>query len=172
MPRPARALGPALVITATILLGLGIFGPCLKILPGFGGYSPVVRVLKPELTEPVRYSLFDGITHLARGGHWLLAAILFAFSIVFPLAKLSTYWVASLESPEHPWFRTAVKGAGHLGKFSMVDVFVIAWLVITIKGLPGTSQVFLQWGFWCFCGAILTSLIIPFAIIPRGRSRS
>ena len=48
-----------------------------------------------------------------------------------------------------------------LGKFSMVDVFVIALLVVTIKGLPGGTRVSLGWGFWCFATAVLLSLAIP-----------
>ena len=155
---------PALIIAATLLLGLGIFGPCMVIVPGFGDYSPIVRVLKPDLTEPTNFTLFGGITHMAHGGNWVLAALVFIFSIIFPAAKFSVYWIAAIDSPSHPNFKTAIRAASILGKFSMVDVFVIALLVIAIKGLPGNTQVTLRWGFWCFCVSIIGSLAIPFVI--------
>ena len=152
------------ILGTTLLLGLGVFGPCLEIVPGFGEYSPLVRVLKPDLTEPTRFSLYSGITHMALGGNGWLAALVFAFSVLFPVAKVSVYWVAANDSPRHPTFKKAFRLAAHLGKFSMVDAFVIALLVVVIKGLPGNTQVRLQWGFWCFCLSVITSLAIPFIL--------
>lgn len=159
---------PLFVILTSAMLGLGIFGPCMKIAPGFGEYSPLVRLLKPDLTEPTQFSLFSGITRMAQEGNLWLAALIFAFTILFPIAKLSVYWIAVLESPEHPSFAKTVKCANHLGKFSMVDVFVIALLVVAIKGLPGDTEVTLRWGFWCFCVAIVASLLMPLALKKRG----
>ncbi len=159
-----RLFTPVLILVATCVLGLGIFGPCVKILPGFGDYSPVVRMLKPDLTHPTHFSLFRGVLQLADGGAWLLAVVVFGFSVVFPVAKLTVFWIAAIDSPKHPGFKAAVRTAHVLGKFSMVDVFVIALLVIAIKGLPGNTQVQLQWGFWCFCAAIVMSLIVPYLL--------
>ncbi len=156
-----RAFIPILVLATTALLALGIFSPCFILNPGFGDYSPLVRLLKPDLTHPSQYSLFDGITQLAWGGNAYLAILLFVFSVVFPAAKLTVYWIAALDSPRHPRFAKTVIIAHHLGKFSMVDVFVIALIVIAIKGLPGGTRVDLQWGFWCFCAAIILSLMLP-----------
>ena len=151
----------AIILGTTLLLGLGVFGPCLEIVPGFGDYSPLVRVLKPDLTVPTRFSLYSGITHMAEGGNWWLAALVFAFSVLFPVAKVSVYWIAANDTPKHPTFKKAFRLATQLGKFSMVDVFVIALLVVAIKGLPGNTQVKLQWGCWCFCLSVITSLAIP-----------
>ncbi len=159
-----RATTPTIVLLSIVLLGFGIFGPCMKIVPGFGDYSPLVRVLKPDLAVPASFSLFSGITHMAHEGNWMLAILVFSFSILFPITKLSVYWIAAIDSPEHGAFHKVMKVASLLGKFSMVDVFVIALLVVAIKGLPGNTQVQVQWGFWCFCTAILVSLVVPFAL--------
>jgi hypothetical protein len=40
----------------------------------------------------------------------------------------------------------------------MVDVFVIALLILAIKGLPGGSQVILHAGLYCFAGSVLCAL--------------
>ena len=160
-----------LILVATLLLGLGIFGPCLRIVPGFGEYSPIIRVLKPDLTAPTSFSIHQGIVQMAQGGNQLLAALVFAFSVLFPIAKVTVYWIAANDTPQHPTFKKAFRMANTLGKFSMVDVFVIALLVIAIKGLPGNTQVHLQWGFWCFCVSVIASLTIPFLLKPWQRQR-
>ena len=101
---------------------------------------------------------------MAHEGNWMLAILVFSFSIIFPVAKLSVYWIAAIDSPDDGAFKRVMKVASMLGKFSMVDVFVITLLVVAIKGLPGNTQVQIQWGFWCFCAAILLSLVVPFAL--------
>lgn len=153
-----------LIFGTTFLLGLGIFGPCLQIVPGFGDYSPLVRVLKPDLTVPTSFSLFGGIKLMAEGGNMGLASVVFAFSVLFPVSKVSVFWIAANDTPRHPTFKKAFRVATTLGKFSMVDVFVIALLVVAIKGLPGNTQVKLQWGFWCFCFSVMGTLAIPFLL--------
>lgn len=170
MSLPQRCFKPLLVLVSTICLGLGIFAPCFTLNPGFGDYSPLIRILKPDLTHPSAFSLFSGIASIYHGGHAPLAIVVFTFSIVFPIAKLTVYWVAALDSPAHPHFTRIVHAAHHLGKFSMVDVFVIALLVITIKGLPGGTRVELQWGFWCFCAAVILSLLIALMLHREGET--
>ena len=136
---------------------MGVFGPCLEIVPGFGEYSPLVRVLKPDLTEPTRFSLYSGITHMAQGGNWWLAALVFAFSVVFPVAKVSVYWIAANDTPNHPTFKKAFRLATQLGKFSMVDVFVIALLWHRVTE-PGRVTVNL-------CLSLRKSLFFPIAYL-------
>ena len=48
------------------------------------------------------YSVFVGVVELAKGGDWLLATILFFFSMVFPFAKLF--------SPALLWYRKLNEG--------------------------------------------------------------
>jgi uncharacterized paraquat-inducible protein A len=50
--------------------------------------------------------------------------------------------------------------AHHTGKFSMLDVMVLALLVIAIKGLPGKSSLRIEWGVWAFAASVVLSLLI------------
>ena len=47
-----------------------------------------------------------------------------------------------------------------LGKYSMLDVFVLAVIVIAVKGLPGGSKVILEMGVYFFGASIIMSLFI------------
>ena len=56
--------------------------------------------------------------------------------------------------------RKLLKLVGILGKVSMLDVFVVALLVLAIKGLPGGTKVLIGWGVWAFCASILMSMFV------------
>ena len=42
----------------------------------------------------------------------------------------------------------------------MLDVFVLAVLVVAVKGLPGGSRVLIEWGAAAFCASVLLSIYI------------
>jgi uncharacterized paraquat-inducible protein A len=46
----------------------------------------------------------------------------------------------------------------------MLDVFVLAVLVVAIKGLPGGSRVAIEWGAAAFCASVLLSIYISLHI--------
>jgi len=146
------------VAVCLVLFALGLFGPAMKIIPSMGKYSVLVKIIDPTMTEPTTFSIMSGIMKLAQGGDWFLAALVFLFTAVMPVAKLTVYWglVMGLVHRGALWIASA------LGKFSMVDVLVIAFLVVVIKGMPGDTTVHLRWGFWCFCASVILSLPMSF----------
>jgi uncharacterized paraquat-inducible protein A len=66
---------------------------------------------------------------------------------------------------EHP-ARFARRLVDHVGKWGMLDVMVLALLVLTVKALPGDSELALRWGVWAFGGSVLLGLIAS-VIIPK-----
>ena len=153
---PARLL----TLLAAALLGLGLVAPCMTITPGFGDYDTLVRLLHPEYTVPSTYSVLTGILTLLRQDNAPLGLLLLAFSAVFPTVKLAIMAGATQKLSEgRPagWWMTL---AHHTGKFSMLDVLVLALLVLAIKGLPGGSRVTLGWGVWAFAGSVTLSLVL------------
>lgn len=52
----------------------------------------------------------------------------------------------------------------HAGKFSMLDVMVIAVLVVAIKALPGGTKIALGWGLFAFAGSVLLSMIASLGV--------
>lgn len=109
------------------------------------------------------YSVFVGVAELAKGGDWLLAFILFFFSMVFPFVKLftlATLWYSKRTNKER---ERALRWLDILGKWSMLDVFVVAILVVAAK-LRGLTQVQPRIGIYVFCLAIILSMFATTAV--------
>ena len=156
-----------LVLASAALLAIGLLAPCMTIIPGFGDYGSLVKILEPEMTRPVTYSIYDGIRDMILGDDFWLGILLLVFSALFPAWKILVYWNALGHEDHHTARGT---WADHLGKFSMVDVFVIALLVLAIKGLPGGTHIEIRWGLWMFCGSVVLTMIVAAARPGAGSS--
>lgn len=150
------------LILSSVLLGLGLVAPVMTIHPAFGEYNWLIKAFVPEKLDPTTYSIIGSIEEMfaGEGTDLFVGIILLFFSVIFPITKLSVYWVA-LDNLEQG------KPAGqtfdffcNLGKLSMLDIFVLAVLVVAIKGLPGGSSVVIEWGAAAFSASILITLYI------------
>lgn len=102
-----------------------------------GLYLPVISIrqevdlLLIEFTlDEQMFSILEGIQRLFFRGHAWIAAILILFSVFFPLAKillLTIAWAGKGLSGR------LLAGINLLSKWSMLDVFVLAILIIVIK---------------------------------------
>lgn len=104
------------------------------------------------------YSVWAGVVELWRQGEATLALIVFFFSIVFPLVKLTALailWFVRL--PEDGRSRL-LHWLGLLGKWSMLDVFVVAILIVLVK-LGPLARVEPRAGVYVFSAAILASML-------------
>jgi paraquat-inducible protein A len=123
----------------------------------------VVSLTLPTVTfdtlgsEQEIYSIYGGIESLWVDGNWILASIVFLFSMVFPVAKLlalSALWFGCGRGSQR-------LGALHwlqlLGKWSLLDVFVIAVFVSAIQ--LGIATATSRLGIQVFCLAILLSML-------------
>jgi len=104
------------------------------------------------------YSVIAGVHGLWEQGQYALAIILFFFSIVFPLFKLamlSFIWFIRLAERKR---QAVLHWLGILGKWSMLDVFVVAILIVLVK-LGPLAKVQPQRGVYWFAAAIFLSMI-------------
>jgi len=104
------------------------------------------------------YSVFVGVVELAKSGDWLLAVILFFFSMVFPFAKLfslALLWYRKLSETER---RKTLHWLEILGKWSMLDVFIVSILIVAAK-LRDLTQVQPRIGIYLFGLAIILSIL-------------
>lgn len=150
-----------LVLTSAALLGLGLIAPCMTLITTFGRYDGWLRLIAPELLREgqTTYSLLGGILTLIDHGDVAIGLLLLAFSCVFPTLKLTVMaWATELlaRGGRSGWL---MKVSHHAGKFSMLDVMVLALLVIAIKGLPGRSELRLEWGLYAFAASVILSLV-------------
>jgi paraquat-inducible protein A len=131
-----------------ILLAIGAFAPGLTL--------PVVYLRRGFSRDT--YSVLTGIVDLAGGGNILLALIVFAFSVVFPIAKLATLLVILFLRLADERRAKVLRGLTLLGRWSMLDVFVIAILVGSVQlGLLSEGQP--RPGLLVFGAAILLSMV-------------
>jgi paraquat-inducible protein A len=146
------------------LLGLGLFAPCMTLHPGFGEFTPLVRLINPELTVPTTYSILEGIRSMFDEGSVFIGVMVLLFSVVFPIWKLGVYFMASARLAAGLEIGRSVRWVNQLGKWSMLDVFVLAVLLVAVKGLPGGSRVAIEWGAAAFCASVLLSIYISLHI--------
>ncbi len=141
---PKRIDVPVLLIISGVLLGIGLSLPLIKV--------EQLVFWKSE------YSVMAGVLGLMHHGDYFLAALIFFFSVVFPIAKLVLLWGVWEMKLEEDRRNDLVKWLGMLGKWSMLDVFVVALIVVLVK-LGPLAKTTPQGGVYVFCAAILTSMI-------------
>lgn len=142
--RPATRRGAA--VTAYIglcLLAVGLSLPVMSVT-SFG--------------EAVPYSAFRTIAAIAGRGDYVLAGLILLFSMVFPAVKLIATLLIGLSLDGMPtalrW--RIVATFNRFGKYSMLDVFIIAVLIVVFK-VQGIVSASLEYGFYFFLAGILAS---------------
>lgn len=97
-----------------------------------GLFLPVITFTE-LIVRKSTYSILGGIADLHRHGEHVLAAVIFTFSVIFPVVKMLSIlilWFAAIRPSDR---RVLVGRLGMLGKWSMLDVYVIAMTVVIAK---------------------------------------
>ncbi|NRA70737.1 MAG: paraquat-inducible protein A [Gammaproteobacteria bacterium] len=107
------------------------------------------------------YSLAQGIFHLLDQQQYFLFVILFAFSLLLPLLKMLCilYEINSSSSNHRRLHLLSL-----LGKWSMLDVFVIAILAVIFK-LSMISKLEIHPGLIIFALAVVLSMLLPMLVM-------
>jgi len=126
------------------------------------GLTTPVVTLRRGLSHDT-YSVLGGVADLARADQLLLALIVLTFSFVFPIAKLVLLG-ALLASPVGVERRDRLlRVLGALGRWSMLDVFVVAILIGAVK-LGMISEAHAERGIYVFASAILLSMFATVSV--------
>ena len=133
-----------LIIASAVLLFIGL-------------RLPVLTVRK--LWERNTFSIISGIINLWNGKYYFLSFIIFFFSVIFPIAKLVTLfviWSVRLRDHQRKWL---LHGLSFLGKWSMLDVFVTAIIIVSIKlGVLASAKA--EIGIYYFGISILLAMLV------------
>ncbi|MFT5721088.1 MAG: paraquat-inducible protein A [Motiliproteus sp.] len=152
-PRERRVLQVMLVITLVLLL-LGVF-------------LPLMTVEKFWLIEN-SFSLLSGLWRMLLEGHWVLALVIASFSVLLPLLKIAVLLrVLGLSVSASGSSKTLARSLRwmHLyGKWSMLDVFVVAVLLASVK-LGALAQVQIHTGLYAFALSVVLSMAITARVI-------
>lgn len=114
-PGACRPLAGLLLLLASALHVAAIFVPFVE-----------MRALVSTAT----YGLIPSVLMLLDYGMVVLAVLVIAFSIVFPFAKLTVLWRAWAVAAPSPGLGRVVRIAESLGKWSMLDVFLVLLLLV------------------------------------------
>lgn len=103
-------------------------------------------------------SLVSSLFTLLEKGEIFLFLIIFSFSIIFPLFKLLVI-LFIWNSPAGETVQKLLKWIHHLGKWSMLDVFVVALMLVSIK-FDQVADMQVHYGLYLFLSAVLLTMLI------------
>ncbi len=134
---------PALIILSAILLGFGLSLPLMKV--------------QKMIIWRSEYSVLTGIWGLFKQKEYFLCGLLFFFSLIFPIVKLGALWVLWMVKFDARRREKMLEWLGILGRWSMLDVFVVAILIVAVK-LGPLASVTPSVGVYIFGLAIILSI--------------
>ncbi len=140
-----RATVPLLLVAAFLLFATGVFFPFFHVTKFWMFHDAV--------------SVIGGIASLLHEGEYFLFVVLTLFTLVFPCVKLGLLTVIWLERDHnlarvqrlHHWVEP-------LGKWSMLDVFVVAILVVAMKS-AAVADLQIGVGLYLFTFSVLATQV-------------
>jgi paraquat-inducible protein A len=141
-PFSHRAI-PVMLFIAVSLFGTGVFFPFFHVTKFWVFDSGV--------------SVVGGIITLFQEGEYFLFAVLSLFTLVFPCAKLGLLAIVWMEREHdlakvrrlHGWVES-------LGKWSMLDVFVVAILIVAMKS-AAVAEIHIGSGLYLFTFSVVAT---------------
>ncbi|MCA9033601.1 MAG: paraquat-inducible protein A [Planctomycetaceae bacterium] len=93
---------------------------------------PILEIEKLGIRQ--QSSILGGIVDLLKHGSWLVGGVVLLFSIIFPFTKIVLLLELSLLEFLHRRHKAiTLQVMEHLGKWSMMDVMLLAFLVMLVK---------------------------------------
>lgn len=128
-------------------------------------FLPILEIEK--LGHRYNSSILGGIYELYAQGSWFIATIIFVFSIVLPCLKLVTLlelcWLRWLEHHHRAWAYRIIEFSG---RWSMLDVMLLAFLVMLVK-LSGLVEFHVGPAVIAFAGCVAMSMIASMTFDPH-----
>lgn len=149
-PEKARQLRHWIWVAAVLLL--------------VGLVAPIITLNKFVLIHNT-FSVLSGTIELLKEGQIFLFLLIAGFSVVLPILKL---WVLHGIVSRREAMKARVRRQLHwmhlYGKWSMLDVFVVAVLVVAVK-LGALANFELRFGLYAFAGSVLLTMLITSRIV-------
>ncbi len=124
----------------------------------------IVGVTAPLLTLEKLYffentvSLFSTVTGLFAQKEWFLFIVIAVFSLCIPIIKIaSLILIVNLDYKKGSFWDKTLHVIETLGKWSMLDVFVVALLLVSVK-LGVLAKVEVHYGLYAFAASVLLTM--------------
>ena len=155
--RPGSARRSAARTGAAAIGALILFGPAILL--------PVLEIDK--LGHHHESSILMGVWELLTHGSWFVGLVVLLFSIVFPLVKLVLMLELSLLGVLHRKHKAfTYRVMEHAGKWSMMDVLLLAFLVMLVK-LGDLVEFHIGPGVVAFTLCVVMSMIASMSFDPH-----
>ncbi len=133
-----------------------------------GLVSPIVTLTKFILIENT-FSVISGTIQLIRDQQFFLFVIITGFSIVMPLMKITILYkllnICEKTRQQQSVILEKYLHWMHLyGKWSMLDVFVVAVLVVAVK-LGAIASVEMRYGLYFFAAAVVLTMFLTARVV-------
>ena len=148
--------GAALTLSFATFISLiyGLINPILMVT-----IHKQVEYLGDVILSFESKGIIGSINKLFETGETAVAITILLFSVLLPLLKSLTL-TSTLLFHKHPWSRHLVDFFKHIGKWSMIDVFVVAtFLVYLTSNGGGISQAEIQVGLYFFLVYVILSMV-------------
>ena len=139
--------------------------------------SLIIGLTAPLLTLEKLYffentvSLFSTITELFSQKEWFLFIVIALFSVCVPIVKISSLvLILNLEYKKDSFLDKALHVIEQIGKWSMLDVFVVALLLVSVK-LGVLAKVDVHYGLYAFAASVLLTMGLSFWITKLSAQR-
>ena len=149
-----RGTAMSLSFATFIALIYGLINPILMVT-----IHKQVEYLGDVILSFESKGIMGSISKLFENGEIAVAMTILLFSVILPLLKSLTL-TFTLLFHAHPWSKHLVNFFKHIGKWSMIDVFVVAtFLVYLTSNSGGVSQAEIQVGLYFFLAYVILSMI-------------
>lgn len=118
-----------------------------------------------------RISLTSAVSQLFQKKEWVLFIVIGLFSLCLPFIKITSL-MAILHIPHqgNSFLDKLLRWLEHFGKWSMLDVFVVALLLVSVK-LGALAKVTVHYGVYVFAGSVILTMIVSFWIDRLAKQR-
>jgi len=144
-PLQAKIIQLVLILTA-ILFVVGISLPVMTVTK--------LLVVKNE------FSILSGLLELSRDGEYLLFLVIFVFSILLPFLKMYVLFrVVSVNIQNKEQYSRYLELMHRYGRWSMLDVFIVAILAVAVK-LGALASIQIEQGMYFFTTAVILIMVL------------
>lgn len=111
------------------------------------------------------FSVLSGALGLLKEGQFFLFVVITGFSVVLPLLKMAIlYKLLNVKQQASAHLDRYLHWMHLFGKWSMLDVFVVAVLVVAVK-LGAIASVEMRFGLYAFTAAVLFTMYITARVV-------
>ena len=125
----------------------------------YGLQAPILTLEKFYLFSNT-VSLWSALQQLAHEAEWGLFLLVGTFSVVFPVLKiLMLLLIWNLEGARGARHRRHLGWLAEYSKWSMLDVFVVALLVVSVK-LGALAEARVEIGIYAFAASVVLTMLV------------